>query len=152
MEPAGAAAAAAVLTEARAAAVRVGLMPPPVHSDDQVRRWFADEVAPVREIWVAEVAERTVGVLVLDTEFLDQLSVLPAYARRGIGSSLVQLAMSLRPDGFGLWVFAANSVARALYERHGMVVVEHADGSGNEERSPDVRYAWCRRRDVGSAQ
>jgi hypothetical protein len=56
--------------------------------------------------------------------------------------------MALRPDGFELWVFAVNTRARRLYERHGLVAVEFTDGAGNEEGAPDVRYAWRPRRNV----
>jgi hypothetical protein len=38
------------------------------------------------------------------------------------------------------WV--VNESAHRFYERHGFEPVEHTDGSGNEEREPDVRYVW----------
>ncbi len=52
------------------------------------------------------------------------------------------MAKSLRPEGFCLWVFEANEPARAFYRRHGLVELEHTDGSTNEERTPDLRMAW----------
>jgi len=142
MERAEAPAAAAVLIDARQAAARAALMPWPLHPAADVEQWFVEVVAAQREVWVGEVSSRLVAVLVLDTEFLDHLYVLPDYAVGGIGTSLVELAKALRPRGFGLWVFAANTAARALYESMGMVAVEHGDGSGNEEGAADVRYAW----------
>jgi hypothetical protein len=35
-----------------------------------------------------------------------------------------------------------NVGARCFYERHGFTAVEMTDGAGNDERQPDVRYAW----------
>jgi ribosomal protein S18 acetylase RimI-like enzyme len=48
----------------------------------------------------------------------------------------------LRPDGFGLWVFESNLPAQAFYRAHGFEVTERTDGSGNEERAPDLRMDW----------
>jgi hypothetical protein len=49
---------------------------------------------------------------------------------------------TLRPDGFGLWVFTSNTPARAFYAGHGFVETERTDGSDNEEHAPDVRMEW----------
>ena len=54
----------------------------------------------------------------------------------------MQAALDARPDGFQFWVFQENERARRFYEAHGAVAVELTDGSGNEERTPDVRYEW----------
>jgi GNAT superfamily N-acetyltransferase len=118
-------------------------IPPPVHSDDEVRGWFATHVMVVCEPWLAVAGSgELVGLLVLDGRWLEQLYVDPAWTGRGIGSQLVALAMRERPGGLQLWTFAANAGARRFYERHGFVAVEETDGSGNEERAPDVRYVW----------
>jgi hypothetical protein len=47
-----------------------------------------------------------------------------------------------RPTGFRLWTFQANTGARRFYERHGCKAVEFTDGRRNEEKLPDVLYAW----------
>jgi GNAT superfamily N-acetyltransferase len=52
------------------------------------------------------------------------------------------VAKEQRPAGLELWTFQVNESARRFYERHGFTEVEHTDGAGNEEREPDVRYAW----------
>ncbi len=151
MEPNETGAASAVHVAARLAAAERGTMPPPVHPVSGAERWFAEEVAPHREVWVAEQGGRLVAVLVLDRAFVDQLYVHPDREGRGIGTALLRLAMALRPGGFGLWVFAVNDRARALYEANGLVPVQHTDGAGNEERAPDVRYEW-RPPGVGAAR
>ena len=83
-----------------------------------------------------------VGYLILDPEWLDSLYVRPDLTGQGIGSVLLDLAKSLRPDGFGLWVFETNVRAQAFYRRHGLVVVRRTDGSDNEEQAPDLEMAW----------
>jgi chorismate mutase len=55
---------------------------------------------------------------------------------------LLDLAKSLRPDGFSLWVFETNVGAQRFYGRHGQVPVRRTDGSDNEEKAPDIEMAW----------
>jgi GNAT superfamily N-acetyltransferase len=126
---------------ARRAAVAVGWMPRGVHPDDDVRAWLAGRV--VRdEVWVAESDGATVAYLRLVDDWLDDLYVAPAAAAQGIGSALLGVARAVRPGGFGLWVFASNLPARRFYRARGLVEVELTDGSGNEERAPEVRMHW----------
>jgi chorismate mutase/GNAT superfamily N-acetyltransferase len=125
--------------EARRAAVPA--MPPAVHPDDEALPHFRGLMAHA-ETWVAEVDGRVVGFALLDGAWLDHLYVLPSHAGQGIGANLLDLVKSLRPDGFALWVFESNKAARRFYRRWGLVELERTDGSGNEERSPDVRMAW----------
>ena len=37
---------------------------------------------------------------------------------------------------------ATTADARRFYERNGFVAEAFGDGTGNEERQPDVRYTW----------
>lgn len=133
---------AAQLTELYLATRRAAepAMPPQLHSAESVLAHTTGEIAE-KEVWVAEHDE-IVGFAVLDRAFLDALYVGPDHQGFGIGSALLDLAKARRPDGFALWVFASNAPARGFYHRHGLVELEHTDGSGNEERSPDVRMAW----------
>jgi chorismate mutase len=68
--------------------------------------------------------------------------VAPERQGTGVGTALLELVMALRPTGFGLWVFASNAPARGFYRRHGLIELEHTDGSANPEREPDIRMAW----------
>jgi chorismate mutase/GNAT superfamily N-acetyltransferase len=115
-------------------------MPPQLHTAESVLAFMTGAVAD-KEVWVADV-DQTVGFLTLDDAFLEALYVGPDHQGQGIGTALLDLAKARRPDGFALWVFASNAPARGFYHRHGLVELEHTDGSGNEERSPDVRMAW----------
>jgi chorismate mutase len=121
-------------------------MPAPAHPVEDIHRWFDEQVGvdgPAgREVWVAERGGAIVGYLFLDPEWLDSLYVRPDLTGQGIGSVLLDLAKSLRPDGFGLWVFESNVRALRFYLRQGFVEKERTDGSENEEKSPDILMLW----------
>ncbi|GAA3494278.1 GNAT family N-acetyltransferase [Streptomyces prasinosporus] len=113
------------------------------HSDDAVRDHFRQVLVPLRETWVAEAGgEGVVGVMVLEGEELAQLYLAPEWRGRGLGDRFVALAKEHSPGGLSLWTFQVNAPAHRFYERHGFTAVEWTDGSGNEEREPDVRYVW----------
>jgi GNAT superfamily N-acetyltransferase len=127
----------------RARKAAVGAIPAPVHSDDEVRGWFASHVVPDTELWMAEDrAGGLVGMLVLEGEWLEQLYVEPTLTGRGIGARLLSLAKRERPEGLKLWTFASNTGAQRFYERHGFVEARRTDGRDNEERAPDILYEW----------
>src|SRR5579859_6632310 len=117
---------------------------PRAHSDAETRRWIAEVLLPTREVWVATAgAEHSiVAMMALTDDMIDQLYVAPGWTGQGIGSRLIGLAQSRRPDGLDLYTFQVNRGARRFYERNGFVEVAFGDGSDNEERQPDVRYAW----------
>jgi len=140
-EPEDATPLADLYTRARVAAVPT--MPPAQHTNAEDRAWFAVQLArPGPAAWLAERDGAVVGYLLIHNDWLDHLFVDPDALGEGIGSVLLDLAKSLRPDGFCLWVFESNAPARRFYARHGLVELERTDGSGNEERSPDIRMAW----------
>jgi len=116
-------------------------IPPPIHTEEETRKWFATRVLPVSEVWVAD-ADGPVALMVLRDDWIDHLYVAPGWTGRGIGGRLVELAKERRPDGLQLWAFQSNLGARRFYVRHGFIAVEETDGAGNEERAPDVHYRW----------
>ena len=106
---------------------------------------LADRAAATHdEVWVAEVDGAVGGVRAASTRhWLDDLYVAPARAGQGLGCALLDLVKAQRPDGFCLWVFEMNTPGPARSTRaRGLVELEHTDGSGNEEKQPDVRMAW----------
>jgi putative acetyltransferase len=84
-------------------------------------------------------------MLSLRPGWVDQLYVAPGHQGRGIGRRLLDLAKERSEGGLELWTFQVNDRARRFYERNGFAAVELTDGSGNEEREPDVRYRWPER-------
>lgn len=130
------------IAEVYLAARDVAAMPPAIHPPDDVRAWVDTWDLTSRDVWVAESGGTIVGFANLTPTWLDGLYVAPGAQRAGIGSTLVDLAKSVRPDGFGLWVFEVNEPARAFYRRHGFVELERTDGSANEEHAPDIKMVW----------
>jgi GNAT superfamily N-acetyltransferase len=116
---------------------------PLAHSDAEVRGWIREDVIPTQEAWVAVENGRVLALLVLAPGWVEHLYVAPHRWGDGIGRRLVSLAKERSPDGLALWTFQVNERARRFYERNGFVAVEQTDGAGNEERQPDVRYAWA---------
>jgi GNAT superfamily N-acetyltransferase len=124
------------------AAFRATYAFPPAHRDEEVRAWVAEHLLPETETWVAELDGEVVAYCSLGDGWVEHLYVAPGHTGCGIGSRLIALAKERQPAGLQLWTFQVNSGARRFYERHGFQAVEVTDGDGNEERQPDVRYAW----------
>jgi GNAT superfamily N-acetyltransferase len=127
----------------RARTAAIDVIPAPVHSDDDVRGWFSSHVICNTELWVAEDgADRLVGILVLEGDWVEQLYVEPSMTGRRIGSGLIELAKRERPEGLRLWTFQSNVRAQRFYERHGFREATRTDGRENEERAPGILYVW----------
>ena len=114
---------------------------PTLHTPEEDLGYYADFFVR-HEIWIAEEGDRMVGFAVLSEDELQQIHVAADSQNRGIGTALFRHAMERRPDGFVLWTFQKNEGARRLYERLDCRIVQLTDGSGNEEREPDVQYEW----------
>ena len=115
---------------------------PTVGTDDEIRAWVTSEMVPNRETWVALAGGRIAGILVMQGEEVDQLFLLPAMQRQGVGERLLDHAKKLRPERLRLWTFQRNAPARRFYENRGFVAIEFTDGSRNMEREADVLYEW----------
>jgi GNAT superfamily N-acetyltransferase/chorismate mutase len=116
--------------------------PPGVHSDDEVRGWVSGWDLTTYDVWLATRDGQVAGYSRSTPTWLDDLYVHPDHQGNGVGSALFETVTAHHPDGFCLWVFESNAPARAFYRRHGCLELERTDGSGNEERSPDIRVAW----------
>lgn len=117
-------------------------VPASVHPDEETRTWVRQHLLAECEVWVATAEGAVVGVLALQDDFVEQLYVLREWSGRGVGGRLLERAKEWSPGGLQLWTFVSNEAARAFYEHQGFTVVEQTDGSGNEERQPDLRMAW----------
>jgi len=125
----------------RSRAASVPSIPPTVHADEDVHRWFADKIVPSGDVWMVERQGGAIALLVLDHEWIDQLYVDPESTGGGVGAALLGHAKKLRPDGLTLWTFLSNQEARRFYEGHGFVSIASTLGD-NEEGAPDVCYEW----------
>lgn len=138
-EPDDALACAALLTASRQHAGEA--FPPTRHTPAEDEAFVVGRVRD-SEVWVAVGPARPMGYLDLEGDWVHSLYVHPDAQGQGIGGMLLDLAKSCRPAGFALWVFVSNEPARRLYRRHGLLELETTDGSGNEEKAPDLRMAW----------
>jgi len=125
----------------RSRAASVPAIPPTIHTEEEVDRWFEEVVLPSYEVWVADRHGGAVAFMALDREWINQLYVAPASTGRGIGRTLLEHAMNVRPTGLKLWTFQSNRGARRFYEAHGFVSTVSTTGD-NEEQAPDICYEW----------
>jgi GNAT superfamily N-acetyltransferase len=119
------------------------------HTPDEDREWIRGLFARL-SVWLAVDGERVVGVLSREDEWVRQLYVAPDRTGQRIGQRLLDAFLDEAAAApfpvVRLWTFQRNAGARRFYERNGFVAVEFTDGSGNEEREPDVRYERTLRR------
>jgi GNAT superfamily N-acetyltransferase len=125
----------------RSRAGSIPAIPGPVHTSEEVHDHFERVIFATQEVWVAETGGTVVALLVLDEGWIEHLYVDPDYCGKGIGSRLLDIAKREQPGGLELWTFESNTGARRFYERHGFTVTGATPGD-NEERAPDVCYAW----------
>lgn len=115
---------------------------PVLHTPAEDRAYFAGQLADADGwgAWVLPGAgRRLLGFAISRSGWLDHLYVDPDRRGQGIGTRLLQAALADRSGPVSLWVFQRNEAALAFYSRHGFVEAERTDGSGNEEREPDIR-------------
>ena len=74
-------------------------------------------------------------------DWIDQLYVLRAAQRGGIGTALLRVAQEAH-DSLSLWTFQRNTPARRFYEARGFRPIRETDGADNEEKEPDALYLW----------
>lgn len=114
------------------------------HTDAEVLTWTHDVLLPTGNVTVALESGVVMGLIAvttrLDGHWIDHLYVHPAHVRRGVGSTLLQLALNRLQGTIRLYTFEPNRGARRFYERHGFAAVGFGDGSNNESRCPDVLY------------
>ena len=112
------------------------------HTPAEDRAFFRGHVFTSCEVWGA-IDEEVIGFIAFRQGWIDQLYVLPGRQNQGAGSGLLDVAKA-DSSALSLWAFQRNAAARRFYEKHGFVAVKETDGSGNEEREPDVLYQWER--------
>ena len=114
---------------------------PTLHTPEEEREHLRG-VVEKQDVWVAERDGRIVGFVALEGDLGTFLYVDPTVQGSGVGSTLLEEVMRARPGGFRFWTFQQNEKARRFYEQRGCRALEFTDGSGNEEKTPDVMYEW----------
>jgi GNAT superfamily N-acetyltransferase len=112
-----------------------------LHTPEEDRWFFRERLFKTCELWGAFDPAGMVGIVAFRAGWIDQLYVLPAAQRQGVGTRLLQVAQRSFPR-LQLWTFQRNLQARRFYEARGFELVEETDGSRNEEKEPDARYVW----------
>jgi GNAT superfamily N-acetyltransferase len=115
---------------------------PVLHTEEEHRGFVREQLLPSHEVWIVEEDGRIVGMAALKDDVLGHIYVHPAAQGHGVGRALLQKTKEERPQGFTLWTHQPNERARRFYDAHGLEAVEFTDGRENEEKIPDVRYAW----------
>jgi ribosomal protein S18 acetylase RimI-like enzyme len=103
---------------------------------------FRNDLAVRGEVWVAEVENRIVAfaVVMQEEKLLDQIFVDPRYQYCGIGSSLLNKAKEICPQGLTLQTLQQNTQACRFYEKHGFKAGKLAINKINGQ--PNVEYNW----------
>ena len=114
-----------------------------LHTPEEDRWFYRERVFTTCEVWGAFSAEALVGIVAFRPGWIDQLYVLPAAQRGGIGTALLRVAQDAH-DSLSLWTFQRNTPARRFYEARGVRPIHETDGVDNEEEEPDVLYLWAR--------
>ena len=117
---------------------------PRIHkrADEQL---FAADLVARGWVTVARLRGEVVGFLARDGAEVVALYVARRARGQGVGKALLARARRRSPR-LALWTFQFNHAARDFYARQGFLEVARTGGAGNDEKLPDIRYAWERRR------
>ena len=113
-----------------------------IHTPDEDLAYFRDTVCATCVLWGGFEGHRLIGFIAFRDGWIDHLFVAPEHQGVGLGTRLLDQA-KVAQSRLRLWTFQRNDGARNFYESHGFVQIDITDGSGNEEREPDVLYEWC---------
>lgn len=103
----------------------------------------ASRMIDLGRVHVAEDNGKVVGFCARNGDDLDALYVASEKRGQGVGAALLRHAQTV-VNRLELWTFQANEGAQRFYLRHGFVELQRTDGSGNDERLPDIQYEWQR--------
>jgi GNAT superfamily N-acetyltransferase len=123
---------------------RAAAMPwlPVLHTTDEDIAWMTNVVLAKQQVIVAASYDFAHGYIALTDGWVEHLYIDPPSWRTGAGSALLNDAKRRLPDGFRLWTFQRNVMARAFYRKHGLAELRRTDGYDNEEKEPDVLLGW----------
>ncbi|MEO1287716.1 MAG: GNAT family N-acetyltransferase [Chloroflexota bacterium] len=118
---------------------------PQLKHPDSIETWrqrFQDKIIPHKQVWLATIADKCVGLLVVDKTqgYLDQLFIDADYQQRGIGRLLLDKAKSISPVGLTLHTLISNHIACQFYEKHGFI--RGKEGINQINGQKNVSYHW----------
>ncbi len=113
-----------------------------LHTPAEDLAFFRDVVFVECELWGIVDDDELIGFIAFRDGWIDQLYVRPHRQGYGVGGALLAIAKAANPAGLRLWTFARNEHARRFYMKHGFIAIDETDGSGNDEREPDILYRW----------
>jgi len=117
---------------------------PRIHTRAQEQVFAADLVA---RGWVSVARSRGEVAGFLARNGAEVVALYVARSARGCGVGTALLAQAKRRSPrLALWTFQLNHAARAFYEAREFHEIARTGGAGNDEKLPDIRYAWERRR------
>lgn len=135
-------AAAAVIARSRRDAFP--LIPPSVHDDDvELAPYLATRLDAGARLLLARRGDEVCAVMVHTETSIEQLYVVDATHRMGVGAQMVAHAKVASVGTLSLSTFQSNVPARQFYESLGFKAVAMTNGD-NEEGAPDVQYRWDR--------
>lgn len=121
---------------------------PELHSIAEDRWFIANVILKECDVtlveWVSDEDNQfqIISFLARQDDEIRLLHTHPDHIGSGAGGLLVSAAKDVGRDQLDLWCFQDNVRARQFYEAHGFQPVRFTDGSGNEEKTPDVQYRW----------
>jgi GNAT superfamily N-acetyltransferase len=113
---------------------------PVLHSREDDERFLGGLIA-THAVRVARNGAARLGFLARQAGQVQALHVAAPSRGQGIGSALLKEVKAVEHEVL-LWTFQANHRALAFYHREGFREVARTDGSGNDERLPDVQLIW----------
>lgn len=114
---------------------------PDLHTLEEDKAFFRAVVFKDNDVWLVQVENEIVGFCAFKDGWVEHLYCLPAHVGKKLGSMLLTIAKEAHPH-LQLWTFQKNTRAISFYLRHGFMQVKQTDGSGNEERMPDILFEW----------
>jgi len=128
------------------------------HSLAETSSWVGNILIPTGGVIISQLNEEDVGVLATSISdeverdkpgfdrpggrvgWIDQLYIAPGHVGKGVGTELLEHALSILPRPIRLWTFQENQRAISFYKRHGFTPIEYTNGENNEEKCPDVLF------------
>lgn len=117
---------------------------PRIHKREDEQH-FAAELVRRGWVTVARKDGAVVGFMARDGEDVVALYIDRSARGQGVGGALIARAKR-KARRLELWTFQFNHAARAFYESHGFVEVARTGGARNDEKLPDIKYQWEKRR------